>query len=105
MPEIDFLIVFPSFALWSSQDMTPLVHKMGEHKIILIFTDLDSAKIFVDRSELPCTVSHFPDATDLREFLSCFSETDLVTFDPVDSELRIISTYTIRQVLDGIEVA
>jgi 5'-3' exonuclease len=99
-----FLITFPSHTLWSKTDKTPLISRIGEKKVIPIFTDLDSAKTFVERANKPCIVSDFPSAAELKKFLMEFKKTDLIDFDPISYEgLRERLLYTVEQVLGSLD--
>jgi hypothetical protein len=97
-----FLITFPAFVLFSSEDGTPLAHRQGEKKVIPLFTDLDSAKTFVERRTKPCKLAILPDREEMRRFLSCFKPDDEVAMDPLREGPTVITTYKIANILKAL---
>lgn len=102
MNDESFLIILPAFVLFSSDDKTPLVHRMGEKKIIPLFTDLDSAKTFVERRNKPCLVGRLPNREEVRRFLSCFKTDDEVAMDPLSEGRTVITTYKVGNILNSL---
>lgn len=98
MNDESFLITLPAFVLFSSDDKTPLVHRMGEKKIIPFFKDLDSAKTFVERRNKPCIVGTLPNREEVRRFLSVFKPDDEVAMDPLSEGRIVITTYKVGDI-------
>jgi hypothetical protein len=101
MDEETFLISFPSFTLFS-QDGRPLVCKMEGKTVVSLFTDLDSAKSYVEKCQRPCNVTTLPTPDELARFMASFKEDILVAMDPLDDQMRTITCYQASKVLDAI---